>query len=143
MSVVILTRFDAAAPFALDQLNANFQALAAALNSLAGERLVQLGTAAGNDGSGYVPEVGGTFLGQIKAPSILVGPAGETQHPVLTTDSAASEAVRGAVLQAAELAELTQSISSTPTQGQVEAIQAKLNSLIAALKAAGAMADGA
>jgi hypothetical protein len=46
------------------------------------------------------------------------------------------EAIEGRALLPASVAPLTQTISNPPTQAQVQALQAKLNELIAVLKQA-------
>jgi hypothetical protein len=86
--------------------------------------------------AGYMPVTGGSFFGQISAPSILVGPPEGPQVDVITTADAATAALRGLVKQIAAIADLSQGISSPPTQAQVEAIQAKLNALLAGARAA-------
>lgn len=140
MTITTINRFNENNPLTREKINENFQALMALINTLAGEVVVQFNNAPGNDGSQFVPKTGGAFFGQITAPSLLVGPNEGTKHPVLTTDSAATEAVRGAVRMAAEVADLTQSISNPPTQSEVQAIQAKVNALLAALRTAGMVA---
>lgn len=131
---VILNRFDEDNPLTLEAVNANFQALVAVVNSLAGENAVQLGVLL-DDSPQYMPKAGGTFLGQVVAPSILIGTA-----PVVTTATAATAAVRGAVKQASALAAMATAIGNPPTQSQVTELRDLLNSLIAALKAAEQMA---
>lgn len=88
------------ASFSLDALNQNFAAMVAAINALAAETVLQLGVTPGNL-SGYLPITGGTLAGQLTAPSMLVGPVGGTQYPVVTTNDAATAGVRGVVKQAA------------------------------------------
>ena len=108
----------------------------AAINALAAEPLLQLGVTPGVS-AGYMPVTGGTFQGQITAPSILVGPVAGPQYDVVTTNSAATTAAKGIVKMAAAVADLAQAISNPPTQAEVTAIQNKINALLAALRTAG------
>lgn len=131
---VILHRFDEDNPLELAKVNANFQALVAAINALAGENAVQLGVVI-DDSPQYMPKTGGTFLGQVAAPALLVNGAA-----VVTTATAATGSVRGAVKQAATLAAMATAISNPPTQAQVTELRDLANTIIARLKAAEAMA---
>ena len=123
-------------PFSLTALDANIAAIVAAINALAAEPLLQLGVTPGVS-AGYMPVTGGTFQGQITAPSILVGPVAGPQYDVVTTNSAATTAAKGIVKMAAAVADLAQAISNPPTQAEVTAIQNKINALLAALRTAG------
>ncbi len=96
------------AEFSLQALNQNFAALVAAINALAADTVLQLGVTPGNL-NGYLPITGGTVLGQITAPSVLVGPVGGAQYPVLTTNDAATTGARGPVKQAAANVDATAS----------------------------------
>lgn len=51
----------------------------------------------------------------------------------------ASTSQRGTVKMAEAVADLTQIISNPPTQAQVQAIQTKINALLASLRAAGVL----
>ncbi len=126
-------------PFSLEKLDANIAAIVSAINALAAEPLLQLGVTPGVL-SGYMPVTGGSFFGQISAPSILVGPPEGPQADVVTTADAATTALRGLVKQIAAVADLGQGISNPPTQAQVQAIQAKINELLAAARAAAVLA---
>lgn len=140
MSIVTINRFDENNPLTREKINENFQALIALVNTLAGEEIVQFTNAAGNDGSQYVPKTGGAFFGQITAPSILIGPTSGTKYNAVTTNDMAATGQAGVVKQAAALADLTQSITSPPTQAEVQAIQGKVNALLAAMRTAGMLA---
>lgn len=140
MTVQTINRFDEDTPFTLARLNDNFQRLVAAVNTLAGEQIVQLGTVGGDDGSGALPITGGTLLGQLAAPSVVVGPAGGTQYPVVTTNDAPTASVRGAVLRAAAIASVSTSISNPPTQAEVTALKTAINDILAAARTAGWLA---
>ncbi|MEQ8231216.1 MAG: hypothetical protein RLW61_14435 [Gammaproteobacteria bacterium] len=134
MPTVVLNRFDEDNPLDYDKLNANMQSIVAAINALAGDDVLQLGVVV-DDSPQYMPKAGGTFLGQVAAPSLLVD-----SSPVVTQATAATAAVRGAVKRAANVAALAQSISNPPTQAQVTAIQTALNDILTAIKAAEQMA---
>lgn len=125
-------------PFSLVALDATIAAIVAAINALAAEPLLQLGVTPGVS-AGYMPVTGGTFQGQITAPSILVGPVAGPQYAVVTTNDAATTALRGAVKMAAAVVNLTQAISNPPTQAEVTAIQNKINEFIAALRVSGSL----
>lgn len=133
MPTVVLNRFDEDNPLDYDKLNANMQAIVAAINLLAGDDVLQLGVVV-DDSPQYMPKAGGTFLGQVAAPSMLVD-----SSPVVTQATVATAGARGSVKQAAAVAALTQSISASPTQGQVQNIQTALNAVITAMKAADQM----
>ena len=137
---VIVQRFDEGNPFTADKLNTVLGQLVAAINTLAGEGVLIFGTAPGNDGTGYVPETGGTYYGQIAAPSVLLGLPSGTQHLAISAGDLASTATAGVVKKAAAVADLGLTISSPPTQGEVDAIMDKVNALLAALRAAGSLA---
>lgn len=139
MTVTVIDEFSTENPYSTDKLNANFRALVGAINSLAGTEVVQFG-ATGNTGSGYVPVSGGAFLGQISAPSVLIGPTDGPKNNAVTTGDFATQAQGGVVLLAAQVAELTQAISNPPTQAEVQAVQDKVNALLQALTNAKQMA---
>lgn len=122
-------------PFSLANLDANFAVFVAAINGLAAEPLLQLGVTPGVY-SGYMPVTGGTFQGQITAPSVLMGPVGGTQHEVVTKNSFATTAAAGIVKQMAAIADISTSISNPPTQAEVTAIKDKVNALLAAARGA-------
>ncbi len=122
-------------PFSLANLDANFAVFVAAINGLAAEPLLQLGVTPGVY-SGYMPVTGGTFQGQITAPSVLMGPVGGTQHEVVTKNSFATTAAAGIVKQMAAIADISTSISNPPTQAEVTAIKDKVNALLAAARTA-------
>ncbi|PKM43254.1 MAG: hypothetical protein CVV05_15520 [Gammaproteobacteria bacterium HGW-Gammaproteobacteria-1] len=137
---VIIPEFGENYPLDYQKVNAALRQLAGTINALAGAQLLQIGNA-GSEGTGYVPVSGGAFLGQIKAPSVLVGPFEGPQHPVVTTNDFATGSTGGAVLLAAAVPALDQIISSPPTQAQVIAIQETVNGMLIASKAAKQMAN--
>lgn len=162
---VIVQKFGAEdAEFSLEALNGNFAALVAAINALSADTVLQLGVTPGNQ-SGYLPVTGGTLYGQITAPSVLVGPVGGPQNPVLTTGDQATTGVRGPVKQAAANADAAASTvavttaNADATYGQPEAdlinelkadltqlvtdfnaVVTRLNALQAAMRTAGQLA---
>lgn len=131
---VILNRFDDTNPLNTDGVNENFQALVAAINALGGSNLLQLGVVT-DDSPQYMPKTGGTFIGQITAPSIMIGAS-----PAVSRADLATTVVAGVVKQAAILADFATSISNPPTQAEVNALKAHLNTLLANLRAAGLQA---
>jgi len=137
---VVIERFTDANPADINKLNANFAALVGIVNALAGDTLLELSPAPGNDGGVYLPIAGGTLLGQLQAPSVLVGPNGGQKYEVITTNDTATAAAAGIVLAAGNVAQLAQAVSNPPTQAEVQAISDKVDELLAALVAAGEMA---
>lgn len=123
-------------PFTLERLNEAFAALVAAINALAAQQMLQLGGTPGNNAI-YMPVTGGSFHGQITAPSILVGPPNGVQHRVVTTNDAASKAVAGVVRMAEAVSDLGATVSDPPAQAEVQAIADKIDELLAALRATG------
>lgn len=83
---VLIFQFGEDEAFTLAKLNVNFQALVSAINALAAEQVLQFGPASAS--AQYLGIGGGTLLGQLAAPSILVGPDGGTKYPVVTTQGA-------------------------------------------------------
>lgn len=125
MTAALIFRFSDGEPFTLEKLNANFAQMLSAVNALAGEQLLTLGTPPG--AIDYVPVTGGSFAGQIAAPSLLVGPPG-SQSPVVTLADVASTADPGVVKQTAAQANATASTvavaaanAATQTAGYVQA----------------------
>lgn len=135
---VLLYEFSATEPFTLDKLNVNFQGLASVVNALAAEQVAQFGSA--SPSAQYLGIGGGTLLGQLAAPSILVGPDGGTKYAVVTTNNAATPATRGAVLQAAAVADLSLTAGASYSQAQLQAVINKVDALLAALRTAGVLA---
>jgi len=86
-------------PFELSALDANFAALVAAINALAAEPLLQLGVTPGV-AAGFMPVTGGAFVGQITAPSMLIGPVAGPQVDVLTRNDIATTGLAGVVKKA-------------------------------------------
>lgn len=125
-------------PFTLDALNEALAAIVAAVNALAGEPVLQLGITPGNQ-PGYMPITGGTFLGQIQAPSVLIGPNGGPLNEAIDAGDLATTAIAGIVKMAAAIADLGQTISNPPTQAEVQAITDKIDGLLAALRTAGSL----
>jgi hypothetical protein len=139
MTTLTLQKFSGDHPFSIDELNITLDAIAGTINGLAGQQVIQFTPLGGNDNSAYVPASGGDFTGPITAPSMQIGDE-SAKYPVLTTDDAATTAIKGPVLKAAAVSALTQTISASPTQAEVTAIQTKLNDLIAKMKTAGSLA---
>lgn len=131
---VMLQRFDDTNPLNLTDINANFQALVAAVNTLAGSNVLQL-SAVVDDSPEYMPKTGGTFSGQIAAPSILL--AGQ---PVVKQSDYATTVLRGLVMKANAVADIASAISSPPTQAEVTAIKTTVNALLASMRAAAQLA---
>lgn len=115
--VIVLTFGPNGQPFSLDGMNDNNAAIVAAINALAAEPLLQLGVTPGNL-SGYLPITGGSLLGQITAPSVLVGPVGGPQFAALTVNDAATEGANGVVKKAAAN---TDAVASTVAVAAVNA----------------------
>lgn len=135
---VILLKLIEGDPANLDNLNANFETLSAVINAMAEDTLLQFGAVPGAI-DGYMPLIGGNFIGQISAPSILVGPAAGTKYPVVTTDDTATTGTAGLVEMAAAVADLNQTIAG-PSIAEVQAISDKVDELLASLRAAGILA---
>lgn len=135
---VLLYEFSATEPFTVDKLNVNFQALVSTVNALAAEQVAQFGLA--SPSAQYLGIAGGTLLGQLAAPSILVGPDGGTKYPVVTTNDAATTATRGAVKQGAAVASLGLTAGVAYSQAQMQAVISKLDELLSAMRVAGLLA---
>ncbi len=105
MGTTVLYLFDDTNPPTLAKLTHNFQALASLINGLTGDFTVELSPAPGDISGDFVPVSGGPFLGQISAPSIVVGPPNGTKHEVLTSNSAPTATERGGLLLAAAVAD--------------------------------------
>lgn len=69
---VILQAFDESNPPTVAQINTYFSTLAAAINALAGEPVIEWGAAAPTSGV-FAPIAGADFIGPISAPSIKSG----------------------------------------------------------------------
>lgn len=106
MTAAFIFRFSATEPFTLEKLNSNFEQMVAAINALSADQLLTLGTPAG--ALEYVPVTGGSFAGQIAAPSVVVGPPGAAQ-PVVTLGDVADETDLGIVKRAAAQADAASS----------------------------------
>lgn len=78
---------------------------------------------------GAVTSFDGTFI----QPGTLTAAALREQFPATPTQA-------GMVRQAAAVADLGQTISDPPTQAEVQAISAKMDAVLAALRAAGVLA---
>ena len=98
MSAAFIFRFSDGEPFTLEKLNANFEQMLGAINAMAGQQLLTLGTPPG--AVDYVPVTGGSFAGQIAAPSMVVGAPGD-QQPVVTLADLASTTDPGVAKQTA------------------------------------------
>lgn len=120
----VLIRFDTA-NLTPANVNANFAALAAAVNALNGELVVTIGAIDPGASVEFVPKTGGSYLGAITAPSLLVGPSG-AQHPVVTQADAATA-----------IADLNQTIGGAYSQPHVQALSDKLDELLGVLRTAG------
>jgi len=129
---VILEKFDTENPFSIDKVNANFAAIAAVVNSALGDTQLQFGSTP-NANPEFLSIMGGTLLGQLTAPSLLIGTMKETKYPVVTTKDKAKIDKVGLIKQAAKVALLSQTISATPSQSEVQAISTALDGLISAL----------
>jgi len=135
---VVIDKFNESNQFSLNKLNSNFQSLVATINAIAADTLLQFGVSPGNQ-SDYMPVVGGSFQGQITAPSVLVGPVGGSQYNVITTNDTATTTAVGVVKQATAVVDLNQTIAG-PTVGEVQAISDKVDEILAALRTAGVLA---
>lgn len=131
---VLIQRFDDENPVNTDAINANNQALVAAINALAGSNVLQM-SAVVDDSDVYMPKTGGTFSGQVAMPSALVG-----GQPVLTRADVATTGLAGVVLKAVALADIATGVSNPPTQAEVLSIKTAHNQLLANLRAAGIQA---
>jgi len=137
MSVVI-EKFDETNPFSIAKLNNNLSAIVAVINTVMGDTQLQFGTTpSGNPTS--LPITGGTLLGQLTVPSLLVGPSVGPKYEPITTNDSATEIVAGIVRRAANVAQLSQAISATPSQAEVQALTDAFDALLAALVASEVM----
>lgn len=129
---VIIEKFDEINPFSIEKVNKNFAAIVAVINTALGNSQLQFGTTPTSDPT-HLPISGGTLLGQLTAPSIYIGPAGGAKYEPITTNNTATPIKAGILKQAANIAELAQVISATPTQEEVQALSDGVDALIAAL----------
>lgn len=136
---IILQEFNEENPFTLDHLNTLFRSLAGTINGLSGQQLINFTPFGGNDDTAYLPLDGGDLTGPITAPAIQVGLTG-SQYPVVTTNDAATLAVRGAVKKAAAVSLLALNASNPPTEAEVQSVADRLDALITSLKNAGVVA---
>lgn len=136
---VLLVKYGVDVPFTLAELNANFEKLAASINSLAAEPLIQFSAVPGVP-SGAMPQTGGAFSGAISAPSMQVGPSGGPFALVVDQNLAATQAARGAVKQAAPVANTAPAQGAGYVQADVQAIITELRAVKTALVNAGLMA---
>jgi len=139
MTATVIFQFGDAEPFTLVKLNANFANMAAAVNALAADQMLQVGGAPGGAGT-WVPVTGGQFYGQIAAPSILIGPVGGTQYPALTTNDLATTSAVGVVKKAAASADAAAAPGAGYVQAEVQAILTELRDLKTKLRTAGVLA---
>ncbi len=135
---VIIEKFDTTNPFSIDKLNNNFAALVAVINTVMGDAQLQFGSTPSGDAT-HLPITGGTLLGQLTVPSLLIGPSNGLKYEPITKNDAATKADAGIVKQAANIAQLSQTISSAPSQAEVQAISDALDALLASLVASQAM----
>jgi hypothetical protein len=138
MTATVIFQFSDSEPFTLVKLNANFANLAAAVNALSADPLLQVGTVPGGAGN-YMPQSGGQFQGQIGAPSMVVGPVGGTQHPVVTTGTLATVSDVGVVKQAPASADTAAAAGASYSQTQVQAMLDELRDLKTQLRTAGVL----
>ena len=131
---VILERFDDNNPVNTPAINANFQAIVAAVNALAGSNVLQLGVLV-DDSPLYMPKTGGAFSGQISAPSMVLN-----GNAVVARGDLASTGLAGLVKAAAAVADLAGTPGVTYQQLEIIGIYAKINALLAALRTAGSLA---
>lgn len=124
---IVIPNFGASGqPFSLDALNEALAAIVASINALSADPLLQYGVTPGNNSS-YLSTIGGSLLGQLTAPSILVGPVGGTQYAVVTLNDLATTAVPGVVKKAtlnadqATTALVISAADADATYGQAEA----------------------
>ena len=111
MAASILYKFGDSEPMTLDKMNSNFASVIGALNSLAGSQLLQLGPAAGGDGT-VVPVSGGAFLGQVSFPSVMIGPTGGTMYLAVTMGDIATPTDLGVAKQCAVSADTAGAVAS-------------------------------
>jgi len=137
MSVVI-EKFDETNPFSIAKLNNNLSAIVAVINTVLGDTQLQFGTTPSGDPT-HLPITGGTLLGQLTVPSLLVGPSVGPKYEPITTNDSATEIAAGIVKRAANVAQLSQVISATPSQAEVQALTDAFDALLAALVASEAM----
>ncbi len=138
MTATVIFQFGDTEPFTLVKLNANFANMAAAVNALAADQMLQVGGAPGGPGT-WVPVTGGQFYGQIGAPSVLIGPVGGTQYSALTTGDLATTAAVGVVKKAAASADAAGAAGATYVQAQAQAVLDELRDLKAKLRTAGVL----
>jgi len=139
MTATVIFQFGDTEPFTLVKLNANFANMAAAVNALAADQMLQVGAAAGGAGT-WVPVTGGQFYGQIAAPSMVLGPVGGATHPAVSTGDLATTSAVGVVKKAAASADTAGAPSAGYVQAEVQAILDELRDLKAKLRTAGVLA---
>ena len=127
---VLLYEFSEDEPFSTEKLNVNFSVLVSSINALAGEQLAQFGDVSANPA--FMPVAGGTFLGQIAAPSALV-----SGYAVLTTNDAPTPSTRGGILQTVALTDVGITPSAGYVQAEAQKVVTKLDALVAALRTSG------
>lgn len=118
----LIHQFDESNPFSVDKLNDSLAKLVGAINALAQDSQLQLSPAPGNDGNVYVPVSGGSFVGQVSFPSVLIGDPDGVQYSPLTKEDVVS------------LSALSLTASGSYTQSEIQSIADKLDVLITALK---------
>ncbi len=136
---VLLTKFGVDVPFSLSELNANFERLVATINALSVTPLAQFSAVPGVP-SGAMPTTGGAFSGAVSAPSVLIGPPGGPFAVAVDQNLAATQVARGAVKQAAPVADSAPPQTGAYVQADVQAIITELRAVKTALLNAGLMA---
>jgi hypothetical protein len=136
---VLITKFGVDVPFSLAELNKNFERLVASLNAISVTPLVQFSAVPGVP-AGAMPTTGGAFSGAISTPSALIGPPGGPFAVVVDQNLIATQVARGAVKQAAPVANTAPAQGGAYVQADVQAILTELRAVKTALVNAGLMA---
>lgn len=139
MTATVIFQFGDAEPFTLDKLNANFGNLAAAINSLAADQMLQVGAVAGATPE-YVPVTGGQYYGQVGVPSLVIGPPGGTTYLAVSRGDLATPTDVGVAKQAAASANTAAAVGASYSQAEVQAILDELRDLKTKLRTAGVLA---
>lgn len=139
MTATVIFQFGDDEPFTLDKLNANFAQMAAAVNSLAADQMLQVGAVPGASPE-FVPVTGGQFYGQVGVPSLVIGPPGGTTYLAVSRGDIASTADAGLVKKAAASADAAAAAGASYSQAQVQAMLDELRDLKAKLRTAGVLA---
>ena len=139
MTATVIFQFGDDEPFTLDKLNANFAQMAAAVNSLAADQMLQVGAVPGASPE-FVPVTGGQFYGQVGVPSLVIGPPGGTTYLAVSRGDLATTTDVGVVKKAAASADAAGAAGASYSQAQVQAMLDELRDLKAKLRTAGVLA---